>query len=199
MKELDCRKLYCPVPVVNTKKTIDEGVENNLSVLVDNIPARDNVRRFAKNQGHEVVIKDEGGGVFRLDITVNPAMRKKETAAGVAVPASGGFSVFITSDQLGVGDEQLGGILMKAFLNTLGDSEPKPREVIFINNGVKLACEGSDVLDSLEALKSLGVEIYVCGTCLNYYGILETLKYGIVSNMYEIVNLLLDAPKVIKI
>ena len=84
-------------------------------------------------------------------------------------------------------------------MNTLGDSEPKPREVIFINNGVKLACEGSEVLDSLEALKKLGVEIYVCGTCLNYYGILETLKYGIVSNMYEIVNLLLDTPKVIKI
>ena len=197
MKELDCRKLYCPVPVVKTKKAIDEGVDSNLSVVVDNIPARDNVRRFAKNQGHEVDITDEGGGVFRLNITVNPAMRKKESVAAVALPSSGGFSVFITSDLLGVGDERLGAILMKAFLNTLGDSEPKPDKVIFMNGGVKLVVEGSEVLDSLEALENLGIEIYACGTCLNYYDLLEKRKFGIVSNMYEIVNLLLDAPKLI--
>jgi len=110
-----------------------------------------------------------------------------------------GLVVFITTDQLGVGDERLGGILMKAFLNTLGDSEPKPERIIFINNGVKLVIEGSEVIDSLKVLEERGVQIFACGTCLNYYGILDQLRIGIVSNMFEIVNFLLDASKVIKI
>jgi selenium metabolism protein YedF len=200
-REIDCRKLNCPVPVINTKKVLDEGRDDNLLVIVDNIPARDNVRRFANSQGHKVEIEDKGGGVFNLRIAVNPEAQKK-TATGAAttsISPNGGFVVFITTDQLGVGEERLGQILMKAFLNTLGDSEPKPERIIFINNGVKLVIEGSEVLDSLKVLKEHGVEVFACGTCLNYYGILDKLQIGIVSNMYEIVNFLLDAPKVIKI
>ncbi len=203
MREIDCRKLNCPVPVINTKKVLDEGKDDSLLVVVDNIPARDNVRRFVQSQGHKVEIDDKGGGVFNLKITVNPhALRKPAPgteASPKAVPAGGGFVVFITTDQLGVGEERLGAILMKSFLNTLGDSEPKPERMIFINNGVKLTVEDSDVLDSLQALKEQGVQIFVCGTCLNYYGILDKLRIGIVSNMYEIVNFLLDASRIIKI
>jgi len=88
---------------------------------------------------------------------------------------------------------------MKAFLNTLHDSEPKPEKIMFINNGVKLTTEGSEVLDSLAALTADGVQIMSCGTCLNYYGILDKLKFGIAGNMYDIVNVLLEAGKVIKI
>jgi selenium metabolism protein YedF len=200
-REIDCRKLNCPVPVINTKKVLDEGEDDSLIVVVDNIPARDNVRRFANSQGHKVEIEDKGGGVYNLKIAVNPEA-KKTTASGspaVSISPIGGFVVFITTDQLGVGEERLGQILMKAFLNTLGDSEPKPERIIFINNGVKLVVEGSEMLDSLKALKEHGVQIFACGTCLNYYGILDKLQIGIVSNMYEIVNFLLDAPKVIKI
>ena len=61
MKELDCRKQYCPVPVLNTKKAIEEGADE-LSVLVDNAPARDNVKRFASNLGHKVAVVEEADG-----------------------------------------------------------------------------------------------------------------------------------------
>lgn len=203
MRELDCRKMNCPVPVINTKKILDEAKDDILLVTVDNIPARDNVRRFAQSQGHSVEIEDRGGGVYVLKITVNPNSVGKSaqsiSASRTNIPAGSGLVVFITTDQLGVGDERLGGILMKAFLNTLGDSEPKPERIIFINNGVKLTTEGSEVIDSLKILEEHGVQIFVCGTCLNYYGILDQLRIGIVSNMFEIVNFLLDAPKVIKI
>lgn len=204
MRELDCRKMNCPVPVINTKKILDEAKDDVLLVTVDNIPARDNVRRFAQSQGHSVEIEDRGGGVYVLKITVNPnsvgkSAQSMSSSNTTNIPAGSGLAVFITTDQLGVGDERLGGILMKAFLNTLGDSEPKPERMIFINNGVKLTIEGSEVIDSLKILEERGVQIFVCGTCLNYYGILDQLRIGIVSNMFEIVNLLLDASKLIKI
>lgn len=196
--EIDCRKQTCPLPVVNTKKALEQSADNNLLVVVDNIVSRDNVRRFVQSQGHDVKIEDRGGNLYYMHVTRNPKAGKK--AAGAAnVPTTGGVVVFITTDQLGVGDERLGGILMKAFLNTLHDSEPKPEKIMFINNGVKLTTEGSEVLDSLAALTADGVQIMSCGTCLNYYGILDKLKFGIAGNMYDIVNSLLEAGKVIKI
>ena len=197
MKEIDCRKQFCPVPVVNTKKAIESGEDKEIDVLVDNIPSRDNVKRFAKNLGNDVDVVEEDG-YYRIKIKVNPDA-VAAMAKGGAVPGSHEYSIFITSGVVGDGDEKLGHILMKAFLNTVGDSQPLPTNVIFMNDGVKLACEGSEVLDSIAALVEKGVNIYVCGTCLNYYDIVDQVKYGTVSNMFEIVNLLLDAPKVIKI
>jgi selenium metabolism protein YedF len=196
--EIDCRKQTCPLPVVNTKKALEKTTDENLVVIVDNIVSRDNVRRFVQSQGHKVEIEDKGGGLYYMHITRNPEAGKK-IAGAINGPTTGGVVVFITTDKLGEGDERLGGILMKAFLNTLHDSEPKPEKIVFINNGVRLTTEGSEVLDSLAALTADGVQIMSCGTCLNYYGILEKLKFGIAGNMYDIVNVLLEAGKVIKI
>jgi selenium metabolism protein YedF len=195
--EIDCRKQNCPLPVISTKKALEASPEKEFTVIVDNVVSRDNVKRFAQNKGHDVKIEDKGSNLFHMHITRNPEASK--AGAKVAVPTTGGLVVFITTDKLGEGDERLGGILMKAFLNTLHDSEPKPEKIMFINNGVKLTTEGSEVLDSLAALTEDGVEIMSCGTCLNYYGILDKLKFGIAGNMYDIVNVLLEAGKVIKI
>ena len=193
--ELDCRKQDCPWPIVNTKKALEKAGGENLVTIVDSIVSRDNVRRFVQSQGHKVEIEDKGEGLFYMHITPNPDAAGKPVAAAV----TGGVVVFITTDKLGEGDERLGSILMKAFLNTLHDSEPKPEKIIFINSGVKLSTEGSEVLDSLEALTEDGVQIISCGTCLNYYGIVDKLKYGIAGNMYDIVNVLLEAGKITKI
>jgi selenium metabolism protein YedF len=200
VKELDCRKQACPQPIIDTKKALEAGNEQ-LLVIVDTIVSRDNVRRFASSQGHKVDIEDKGGNLYHLHITRNPdaAVRPATGGAGVATPITGGLVVFITSDKLGEGDERLGGILMKAFLNTLHDSEPKPEKILFMNSGVRLTTEGSDVLDSLEALSHDGVELMSCGTCLTYYDIVDKLKYGIAGNMYDIVNVLLEAGRIIKI
>jgi len=107
--------------------------------------------------------------------------------------------ILITSDRLGTGDEELGKILMKSFLNTLWDYKTKPSKVIFINIGVMLTTEGSEVLETLEFLEKEGVEILSCGTCLAFYGIKEKLRVGNATNMPYIVDSLLTASKVITI
>ena len=106
--------------------------------------------------------------------------------------------MLITSDQLGTGDERLGRLLMRAFLKTLKELDALPGQAIFMNSGVRLSTEGSDLLDDLRALESRGVEIMSCGTCLDYYGLLDALRVGRKSNMFEIATALLAAEQVVR-
>jgi len=67
-----------------------------------------------------------------------------------------------------------------------------------MNDGVKLpAGEEQQVIDSLMTLSEKGTIVLVCGTCLNFYGIADRLKVGIVSNMYDILGAMQRADKVI--
>ena len=115
-----------------------------------------------------------------------------------AEEASKRVVVYINSHLLGVGDEALGSILMRAFLKTLLDMETRPNRLILINSGVRLASEGSEVLETLRTLSEKGVEILSCGTCLDFYGLKEKLRVGIVSNMYDIAQSLLGADRLIR-
>jgi selenium metabolism protein YedF len=110
----------------------------------------------------------------------------------------GDWVVFIDFDTLGRGSEELGKILIRSFLHTLREAGLQPRKIIFITSGVKLACKGSDVLEDLRSLSSRGVEIFSCGTCLDYFGLKEKMQVGRISNMYEILNSLAQAGKVLK-
>ena len=69
----------------------------------------------------------------------------------------------------------------------------------FINNGVQLTTEGSGVVETLVLLEKKGVQIFSCGTSLEYYNLREKLRVGLVSNMYAMVDTLLQATKVIKV
>ncbi|MCE5257403.1 MAG: sulfurtransferase-like selenium metabolism protein YedF [Spirochaetaceae bacterium] len=100
------------------------------------------------------------------------------------------LTVFLATDKIGHGNDELGELLMKGFIYALAESEHKPDRIIFMNGGIKLAVEGSEFLENLRHLEKDGVEILACGTCLDFYGLKEKLAVGRVSNMYEIVNLL---------
>jgi selenium metabolism protein YedF len=87
---------------------------------------------------------------------------------------------------------------MKSFLHTLKEVEPRPWRLIFINAGVKLAVEGSDLLNVLSQLEGIGVEILSCGTCLDFFKLKEKLVAGKITNMYDIVCSLIAATNVIR-
>ena len=53
-------------------------------------------------------------------------------------------------------------------------------------------------LEDLRTLEAMGVEILTCGTCLNYHGLTDKLAVGSVTNMYDIVEKLTKAGKVIR-
>jgi len=189
--EVDARGLACPLPVINTRNALEEIEEGDITVVIERSEGRQNVQRFAESQGCAVEV-EEKDGLYYIHI-------HKEKTEREAAPAQSGDVIFITTDVLGTGNPELGAILMKAFLNTLWDTSPKPQKILFLNDGVRLTVEGSDVLDTLNLLEKEGVEIFSCGTCLEYYGLTDRLRAGQVTNMYDTVDSLLNAEKVIKI
>ena len=104
----------------------------------------------------------------------------------------------LASDEMGQGDAVLGHLLMKGFVYAVTQQDKLPETVLLFNGGAKLSCQGSDSLEDLKELEAQGVEILTCGTCLNHYGIAEKLLVGNVTNMYEIVEKMTGAKKIVR-
>jgi selenium metabolism protein YedF len=191
MEVLDLRGKRCPVPVVETKKVIDRGNVNEITVVVDDDAARENVKRFLQSQGYDVSAEPrEGATYLRGSKTVGEEKGLKGKSKRIAV--------FISSETVGRGDDELGAILMKSFLYTLKEFDPAPWRIIFINGGVKLAAQGSPHLDLLNEIATRGTEILSCGTCLDFFRLKEKLGAGRITNMYDIIASLAEASVVIK-
>jgi selenium metabolism protein YedF len=195
MPVVDCRGLACPQPVVVTKQALDHLKEGEMVVIVDNAVSCNNVERFAQSQGCSVEIKEEGQNFY---VHIRKVHDKDERKAIQLGNVAEKIVVYINSNLLGIGDEALGAILMRAFLKTLLDLPIKPHRLILINSGVRLASEGSEVLETLKKLSEVGIEILACGTCLDFYRLKEKLKVGIVSNMYDIAHSLLEADRLVR-
>jgi selenium metabolism protein YedF len=190
-REVDARGLPCPRPVVETKKALDEIEAGTVTVLVDNSESRDNIARFAGSRGCRIEIREDNG-IFHLTLVKEAGSENREEKESTIV-------VLITSDVFGTGDERLGEILIKAFLNTLWDADTRPAKLLFMNSAVNLTTEGSEVLETLKLLEKEGVRVFSCGTCLEYYSLREKLSVGSVTNMYDTVDSLLSADKIIKL
>ena len=120
-----------------------------------------------------------------------------EVPASVPAARAGGAEAFlVTTDGIGA-DPELGKVLMRALLGTIGKTERKPRKILFLNRGVFLTTEGSASLDVLKELETEGVEILSCGTCLDFFRLREALRVGRISNMYETVEALCGPGKVV--
>ena len=195
MKEIDCRGKACPHPVLMTKQALEGLIEGEVILIVDNLAACENVERFAKSQGCPVTVEKMGSD-FHLRLQKEKPGKGHETVS--EKKDSGNIVVYLNSRFLGVGDEALGSILMRSFLKTLLELKTKPSRLILINSGVWLSSEGSDVLETLKAISEKGVEILSCGTCLDFYGLKEKVKVGVVTNMYTIAQTLLEAERVVK-
>jgi selenium metabolism protein YedF len=102
----------------------------------------------------------------------------------------------IQSEGLGRGDDQLGIMLMANFLRLLGESQDKPSSLVFWNAGVKLACEGSQVLTHLKKLEEQGVEILACTTCLEFFELADKLKVGKPTTMVKSIQSMMNSEMV---
>lgn len=68
MRTIDTRGLSCPQPLVLFHQAMTENPADPLDVLVDNEASLENVTRAAKKNGWNVAARDEGEGVFRLEL-----------------------------------------------------------------------------------------------------------------------------------
>ncbi|MEW6568064.1 MAG: DsrE family protein [Chloroflexota bacterium] len=108
--------------------------------------------------------------------------------------------VVFTCDGMGsTSAEELRHRLAGNFLRLLAQAEPRPRVICFYTDGVKLACEGSPVLEALQALEADGVTLVLCSTCLDYFGLREKVRVGVVGGLPDILTAMWAADKVITV
>ena len=198
--KVDARGLACPLPVVNTKKAIENMNEDGVVyVYVDNEIAVQNLLKFAKQKGFEAQGNKKADNDYEVVIKVGEVIIEKEEVIECELDTRHkGMCVVLSSNCMGVGEEKLGKALMKAFVFALTKQDQLPEKIVCYNSGAYLTCEGSDALEDLKSLEAAGVEILTCGTCLDFYGIKDTLGVGSVTNMYEIVEVMETAGKIIK-
>lgn len=103
------------------------------------------------------------------------------------------------SDRIGRANDELGRVLMKNFLYSVARNDDAPKAVMFMNEGVRLVCEGSDSLDDLHLLAEKGVAVKACGTCLDFLGLKDQVAVGDIGTMPESAAALLGADDVVTI
>ncbi len=103
----------------------------------------------------------------------------------------------IIRDGMGDADPELQHTLLRKYLVLLQENNTLPGAICFYASGVKMVVEGSPVLHVLQAFESEGVRLIVCKTCLDYYGLLEKVRVGIVGGMPDIIAAQMLADKVI--
>ena len=200
MKEIDARGLACPGPVLQTKAALDEGQLQGVTVLVDNAASQQNVQRFLESQGFETRTEQDGED-YRVIGSAADAPTDQPEPDPEPEPRTEAQKIMVlcASDRMGFGDDVLGKKLMINFLRTLKEMGPELWRLVFVNNGVKLTIDGSEVLDDLQAFDKNGLKILVCGTCLDHFDLLERKQVGETTNMLDIVTAMQLADKVVSI
>jgi selenium metabolism protein YedF len=198
MKEIDARGLSCPAPVLQTKAVLQEERPGSVRVLVDNAASQQNVQRFLESQGFETTLEEVDTGYLVVGNCGSMPEEQPQPQPGPSGDAKK-IIVMCATDRLGFGDDVLGLKLMVNFLRTLKEMGDDLWRLIFVNNGVKLTIDGSEVLDDLKTYESAGLKIMVCGTCLDHFNLLEEKRVGETTNMLDIVTAMQLADKVISI
>lgn len=202
MKPVDTRGLKCPAPLIKTRQALNEAEEGEaLQIIIDNPSSLGNIKRFLNDNKLGFSEKSENGITILI---VNrggqlPSMDNVEDYCSVTEEKQGRkVVVAITSERMGSGDDELGTKLMSSFFKVLPLTEPLPYAIVIYNAGVKLAVAGSPVEEYLKELETKGVRIYMCVTCVDYFNIKEKINVGIISDMYQIINVLNEASLVLR-
>lgn len=188
MKFVDCKGLVCPMPLIETKKAIKESmIGDEIVVIVDNDTSFNNVSHFLKDNGLQFSFSKQDT-VYQIKFEVKELKTKNVEHRIENTPKIllGNHSIILSSNLMGSGNEELGKLLLKGFINTLEQLETLPKEIICYNSGVTLATKGSDTAKVLKVIEKKGVKILLCGTCVDFFGLKDNLEVGSITNMLYI-------------
>ncbi|HCU68229.1 MAG TPA: sulfurtransferase-like selenium metabolism protein YedF [Desulfomicrobium sp.] len=202
---LDCEGEPCPNPVLRCKQLLDSQSPQELQVVVDNDAAKENVSRFLASKGMRIDDMRKDGGLWTITASRTAgaegaaaapaaAAQPSERACPVCAPK---ILVFITRDVIGQGDDTLGTRLMGNFLATLPELGDALWRIVLVNGGVRLATDANPASENLKKLEAAGVSILVCGTCLEFFKLMDSKVVGEVTNMLDVVTSQHVADKII--
>lgn len=197
MYKIDAIGKACPLPVIETKKALKE--HEAVETLVDNEIATQNLKKMADQLGYIYQMEPVDDN-YRVKISKGngETVEIEEVEEAPETVTSEDYIVVVDTNTMGRGSDDLGKNLLKMFIYSLTEQDILPKQIIFYNGGVSLVTEDSDSLEDLQALADQDVEIYACGACLNFFELTEKVAIGEITNMYRIVEMMRQAPKVVK-
>lgn len=195
MQIIDTKGKLCPAPLILTKRAIKNAqIGSKFTVLCDNDTAKNNLMTYLSELGFAPVctVVDD---IFNIEFKFSQTETKNVNIGDYC--SSNGYSIVLKNRLMGDGDPNLGAMLMKAFVNSLVDCEILPKNIVIYNEGVFLALSDEDTAETLVKLSDKGVNIVVCGTCVDFYDVKSRLAVGTISNMYKITEILSQSSHVI--
>ena len=202
MKTIDVKGKKCPMPLIETKKALKElGADESLKVILDSETSVQNVMRYLKDNGISAEQHKKGN---EFEILLNKSgqigdLTEVDPYCETPAQTDKSYIVVFAKDRIGEGDNELGLVLAGSLLNTIKEYDVLPQKIIFLNSGVNLVLKGAPAVVHLTELEKRGVDILTCGTCLNYFEKADQLAVGRVTNMYEILDSILKAGKVVNL
>lgn len=203
MRIVDTKGQPCPAPLIAAKKALNETPDGgSFIILTDNKTSFDNLRRFLSDNNAKFT-SSESAGTWEMTVTKisgKAEMTKAEVYCSGEIPhfTKGNFVIAFSSDKMGDGDDDLGHLLIANFIKAIKDLDVMPSRMVFYNKGVFLGSVDSPVAPYLREIENMGVELFLCGTCIKHYSLDEKIKTGSVSNMFEIAQIMASAGSVIK-
>ena len=176
---IDARGIAADQLWLMIRENMATGGEGCLTTITDSLEKARLIRKMAMQSGMESYMEETGGDYF-----IHFNSTRLQEAGKKPLPRNA--VVVITGCALGRGEDALGKALMKGYLYHISHSKPYPRTIIFLNGGIRLTTEGSEVLEDLRVLVEKGVEILSSDTCLEYYGLKSKLAVGVTAGMKEI-------------
>jgi hypothetical protein len=107
--------------------------------------------------------------------------------------------LLVAHNGMGSAEPALQQRLFAKYLRLLEENHLLPAAICFYTEGVHLVAEGSPVLELLRSLGTQGVNLLVCLTCLEHYGLVDRVRVGTVGGMPAIIAAQWAATKVITV
>lgn len=182
----------CPGPLIQTKKAFQAApIGVTLKIISDNEISTANVERFIKSTGAEYMITEVSKERFIIITEVKKVVEMPQNSSEKQP-----IALYISSNEMGMGDSDLGKLLMKAFIKNIPNISPKPAQIVFVNGGVKLLQEFPELEQFVAQLRKSGISITICGTCTTFFEYTPSPETGILSNMHDIM-MILNSHKVV--
>ena len=126
---IDCKGLQCPIPVVKTKKYFDSIQSGESTVIVDNLVAKNNIVKLSEGSGYKSIV-EEKDGLYSITITKDEC-----EVANALINENKKFTLVVSTDKLGLGNDKLGEILMKSYIFALSEADLIPNDYFLLMEG----------------------------------------------------------------
>jgi selenium metabolism protein YedF len=190
MKEINCNGLKASVSLNRVRKYFNSIGEGEAIIFIEDEITSGNIVKYAMSKGYQAELDRLEDG-FRIKIEKRGCLE--------VIDKQKELLVLITTNKLGSGNEKLGERLMESYFEALIEEDKLPTKLVFLNEGIKLLIQDSNVIQSIKLLNEMGTRIYVSKMCIDEYQAGDLLKIGDIIEMGDIVGFMNSADDVIKL